>query len=251
MHRPSKLIVDLIIPARNEQSNITEVLKQLPASLLRNIIVVDNGSTDDTAKLARSSGAIVIHEAKPGYGGACLAGLKRIEQNAQSHLAPLPDAVAFIDADLSDDCTTLQAMIDHVINEQADMVIAGRVRLAKPGALTITQRFGNALACSLIYIATGRRYHDLGPMRIIRWRSLEMLDMKDRSWGWTVEMQYKAAAAKMTCIEIDSPYHQRQGGVSKISGSIIGSFKAGVKIIYTIIKLRLTYKARSQCSQQK
>ncbi|MDX1682587.1 MAG: glycosyltransferase family 2 protein [Phycisphaeraceae bacterium] len=222
------LTTDLIIPARNEAPNIEVLLAQLPHDRLRHVVVVDNGSTDGTADLARSAGATVVHEPRPGYGGACLAGLAWIADQTP------PDAVAFIDADLADDPAQLPRLLTLLTDDDADMVIGCRPQRAEPGALTPVQRFGNQLSCTLIRLATGRRFTDLGPLRAVRYDRLQELNMADRTWGWTVEMQFKAAARGMTVAEIDVPYRCRREGESKISGTISGSVRAGVKILTTI-----------------
>lgn len=232
MNVSNAVTVDLIIPARNEEANIGALLAALPREILRHVIVADNGSTDQTAKLARDNGAVVVHEPQRGYGAACLAGLEWIAAQKKP-----PDAVAFLDADLADDPAQLPALIAPIATGEADLVIGSRRRLAQPGALTSTQRFGNALACWLIRLITGHRYSDLGPMRVIRWSSLRILAMSDRTWGWTVEMQFKAATRGLRAVEIDVPYRCRNAGQSKISGSWVGSIRAGWKIIATIATL--------------
>ena len=224
--------VDLIIPAYNEQDNIAALLAALPRDVLRHVVVVDNGSVDRTAELARLGGAMVLNEPRRGYGMACLVGLAWIRARPS-----LPDVVAFIDADLSDDPALLPILCEPIMAGRADLVIGSRPNLADPGALGLAQRFGNAIACGLIRLLTGRRYRDLGPMRVIRWSSLERIRMRDTTWGWTVEMQYKVAVLGLRSLEVDVPYRQRQAGVSKISGSVVGSVKAGRKIITTIVKL--------------
>lgn len=232
MNDPNSTKVDLVIPARNEELNIGALLAALPRATLRHVIVADNGSTDRTAKLAQDHGAVVVHEPQRGYGAACLAGLGWI-----AALDDPPDVVAFIDADLADDPALLPTLCAPITNNKADLVIGSRRRLAQPGALTSSQRFGNALACRLIRLVTGQRYSDLGPMRAIRWSRLQTLAMSDRTWGWTVEIQFKAATQGLRFAEIDVPYRPRNAGQSKISGSWIGSVRAGWKIITTIAKL--------------
>jgi glycosyltransferase involved in cell wall biosynthesis len=231
--------IDVITPAFNERDNIPALLAAMPWASLRQVIVVDNGSTDATVELARAGGAIVVHEPRRGYGFACLAGITRVRE------AP-PDIIAFIDADLADDPAGLPALCAPIAAGETDMVIGSRRQLAEPGSLTTTQRFGNWLACALIRWFTGHRYHDLGPMRALRWDALERLDMQDTTWGWTVEMQYKAAAMHMRTLDIHVPYRPRHAGTSKISGNLIGSAKAGWKILYTIAALRLGRQAHAE-----
>lgn len=230
--------IDLIVPARNEETNIVALMQALPGEVpggfFRHVIVADNGSTDRTAALAKEHGAIVVHEAQPGYGAACLAGLKWIEALGEGRY---PGAVAFLDADLADDPGELPRLCEAVAGGRADMVIGTRVNRAQPGALDPHQRFGNWLACKLIGLATGRRYKDLGPMRVVSWPCMQRLAMRDRTWGWTVEMQFKAARLGMRVRELDVPYRKRRSGTSKISGSLIGSARAGTKIIATIFSL--------------
>lgn len=206
------------------------LLAALPWPELRRVVIVDNGSTDRTAELARDSAAVVVSEPRRGYGAACLRGLRHLADDP-------PEVVAFVDGDLCDDPQLLPAVFAPIIAGEAELVIASRVKLALPGALTLPQRVGNALSCRLITLLTGERYSDLGPMRAIRWSSLDRLDMRDTTWGWTVEMQFKAAAMGMTIREIDVPYRPRRAGHSKISGSLIGSVRAGSKILTTLARL--------------
>ncbi len=234
---PAAGIVDLVIPARNEASNIPALLAALPRESLRHVVIADNGSTDDTAALARAGGAVVVSEPQPGYGAACLAALAWIAQQPTP-----PGVVAFLDADLADDPAQLPAVCAPLLADEADLVIGCRPRFAQPGALTPVQRFGNALSCTLIRWLTGVRFHDLGPLRAMRYARLVELAMADRTWGWTVEMQYKAAAGRLRCVELDVPYRRRRAGKSKISGNLLGSWRAGWKILATLAHLRLTYR---------
>lgn len=235
--------IDLIIPAYNEQQSIATLLAAVPRQAFRHIIVVDNCSTDNTAQIARQAGVTVAYEPKRGYGSACLAGLRWI---AEHEPKALPTAAAFVDADLSDDPQKLPMLIEQIAAGQADLVIGSRTKLAEPGALEPHQRFGNALACWLIRLATGRQYRDLGPMRVIRWTSLQTLAMQDRTWGWTVEMQFKAARRGLRVLEIDVPYRCRFAGKSKISGSMVGSARAGWRILYTVASLWLSERRHSR-----
>jgi len=234
MNPPTPPKIDLIVPALNEETNIVPMMQALPTGFFRHVIVADNGSTDRTAELAKAHSAVVVFEAQPGYGAACQAGLAWIRGLGE---AQAPDVVAFLDADLADDPAELPRLCEPIVTGQADMTIGTRVNLAQAGALDPHQRFGNWLACWLIGLATGKRYKDLGPMRVLSWETVEKLDMQDMTWGWTVEMQFKAARQKLRIVELDVPYRKRHSGKSKISGSLIGSAKAGTKIISTIFGL--------------
>lgn len=229
-------IVDLVIPAYNEQDNIPALMQAIGPLVeqqsLRYVVVADNHSTDNTAQLAEQNGAIVVFEPARGYGSACLAGLAWIAQREHQ-----PDMVAFLDADLSDDPGQIPRLCKPIAEDAADLVIGCRVKLAEPGALNLPQKVGNYIACWFISWLIGQRYTDLGPMRVIRYDALLGLAMQDRTWGWTVEMQYKAASSKLRIEEIDVPYRCRHAGKSKISGSVIGSMRAAYKITSTIFKL--------------
>ncbi len=225
-------IVDLIIPARNEQENIAALIAALPIDRLRHVVLVNNGSTDDTAQRAREGGLTVVDEPRRGYGAACLAGLAWIASRSKE-----PDIIAFVDADLADDPGRVPQLCEPITRCQMDLVIGARRALAEPGSLTVVQHLGNALACGLIRLITGRRYTDLGPMRAIRWSSLQALGMTDQTWGWTVEMQFKAAMGRLRVLEINTPYRRRHAGCSKISGTVVGSIHAGWKILATIAVL--------------
>lgn len=229
---------DLIIPAFNEVENIDALFDELDplreAGVIHSIILADNGSTDGTADAAKKRGAVVVCEPRRGYGMACLKALEWIEQqDSQS------DIIAFLDADLSDDASALPDLLAPIESGDADITIGSRVRKSHPGALNFVQRFGNRLACSLIALFTGRRYSDLGPFRAVTREALKRLNMADRTWGWTVEMQMKAAMLDIPVIEVDVPYRRRRHGRSKISGTVRGVITAGSKIIITIFALRL------------
>ncbi len=226
--------VDVIVPARDEAANMAALIAAVEAlraewPALRHVVLADNGSTDGTASRARGGGLVVVTEPRRGYGAACLAGLGWIEAQGDP-----PDAVAFLDADLADDPSELPRLCEPVLAGEADLAIGCRTARAEAGALDAHQRFGNALACALLRLTTGRAYRDLGPMRAVRWASLCRLHMRDPTWGWTVEMQFKAARLGMRVVERDVPYRRRRAGRSKISGSLVGSARAGVKIIATI-----------------
>lgn len=230
---------DLIIPALNEATNISDLfdaIQSLPDGLVHHVVLADNGSTDGTPQAAQARGAIVVHEPKRGYGAACLKALEWIEQQEA------PEVVAFLDADLSDDPAVLPALLQPIARNEADIVIGSRVKLAEPGALNAAQRWGGRLACTMIAILARKRYTDLGPFRAVRWTAFQRLAMADRTWGWTVELQMKAALMDIPTIEIDVPYRRRAAGRSKISGTLRGLVAAGTKIIITIITIRLQHQ---------
>jgi glycosyltransferase involved in cell wall biosynthesis len=225
-------IVDVIIPAYNEGQSIGMVIKAIPGGLVRDIIVCNNNSTDDTAMRANEAGAIVVDQHLRGYGNACLAGMKFIHDKPVSGH---PDIVVFMDGDYSDYPEEI-SLILHPILDGKDMVIGSRVLgKSEKGAMTIPQQFGNWLATHLIRILFGYRFTDLGPFRAIRWQKLLELDMQDKTYGWTVEMQVKAVKLKFNCVEVPVSYRKRIG-TSKVSGTIKGTILAGYKILWTIFK---------------
>jgi glycosyltransferase involved in cell wall biosynthesis len=223
----------VIIPAYNEENSIAKVLTEIPPGLVSEVIVVNNNSNDATEVNARDAGATVLREKRPGYGYACLKGIAYIKQ-----LYPKPDIVVFIDADYSDHPEEMPLLVQPLINEKVDMVIGSRALGKKEkGSMTVQQVFGNWLATGLLKIIYGFRYTDLGPFRAIRYDKLLEINMQDTTYGWTVEMQLKAAKLKMKIIEVPVSYRKRIG-FSKISGTVKGTVLAGYKIITTIFKYR-------------
>lgn len=228
------MIIDVITPALNEEKAIASVIRDIPKGLIRHFIVCDNGSFDRTAEIARSMGALVIHEPERGYGAACLKGIAYLKDMP---IDKQPDIVVFIDADYSDFPEEIPELVRPILEGKADLVIGSRVLgNADRGSLTFVQRFGNALATLLIRLIYGYQFTDLGPFRAIRFKTLLELGMKDRNFGWTVEMQIRAAKLKISATEIPVNYKNRIGK-SKVSGTVKGSILAGYKIIYTIFKL--------------
>jgi len=227
----SKPIVDVIIPAFNEENSVGNVVKDIPKELVREIIVVNNNSTDDTAVNATNAGATVLTEPNMGYGNACLKGMKHLANNEIK-----PDIIVFLDADYSDYPEEMVDVIAPILNQNIDMVIGSRAlgNLEK-GAMTPQQIFGNWLATFLLKLFYGVKYTDLGPFRAIKYSSLVALGMKDKTYGWTVEMQVKAAKQKMQTCEVPVNYRVRIGH-SKVSGTVKGTIGAGYKIITTIFK---------------
>jgi glycosyltransferase involved in cell wall biosynthesis len=231
VHHP---LIDVIIPARNEERSIALVIADIPQSLVRSVFVADNNSADDTAKTAQSAGAIVVSAPNAGYGNACLAAISFLKEHS---IEDQPDIVVFLDGDYSDFPQEMHLLTDPILLDKADLVIGSRVLGTRSkGALTPHQIFGNWLATRLIRLIYGYRFTDLGPFRAISWKKLLELDMKDQNYGWTVEMQVKAAKLQFRCVEVPVSYRKRIGK-SKVSGTIKGSVLAGYKILLTIFKL--------------
>ncbi len=217
--------VSVIIPVLNEEGAIANVINDIPKSLVQEIIVVDNGCTDRTAEIARKHGAKVVCEQQRGYGSACLAGIAAVQT---------ADIVVFLDGDYSDDPTEMPSLVQPIQEGLAEFVIGTRIPTEK-GALLPQAQFGNKLATFLMRIFFGVRYTDLGPFRAIRYEQLQALDMQDKNFGWTIEMQLKAAKIGMNVREVPVSYRRRIG-TSKISGTFLGSLKAGVKILATLFR---------------
>jgi glycosyltransferase involved in cell wall biosynthesis len=227
----SKPIIDVIIPAFNEENSVGKVVHDIPKGLIREVIVVNNNSTDKTARNAQAAGALVLEEKKKGYGNACLKGMDHIAQKEIK-----PDLVVFLDADYSDYPEEMIAVIAPILDQQMDMVIGSRAlgKLEK-GSMTPQQVFGNWLATFLLKLFYRVNYTDLGPFRAIKYSSLIALGMKDKTYGWTVEMQVKAAKQQLKTCEVPVSYRVRIG-FSKVSGTVKGTIGAGYKIITTIFK---------------
>lgn len=224
-------IIKVIIPAFNEENGVGEVIREIPKLLVAEIIVVNNGSTDNTEKIAMASGATVLRELVPGYGRACLKGIEYIQQSL-----PHPDIVIFLDADHSDYPEEIPLLIQPIIDNDVDLVIGSRALGAKEnGSMTPQQIFGNWLATRLLKLIYHVKFTDLGPLRAIKFKKLVELNMQDKTYGWTVEMQLKAAKMGFSCVEVPVRYRKRIG-FSKISGTIKGTVMAGYKILYTIFK---------------
>lgn len=226
---PQSIIV--IIPAFNEQNAIAKVIRDIPQEWVREIVVVNNNSNDDTVRNAREAGATVLEEDRQGYGFACLRGIDYVSQ-----LSELPDVIVFMDADYSDHPEELPRVVQPILDDSADLVIGSRALGERErGSMTLPQRFGNWLATRLLRGLYGATFTDLGPFRAIRYEALQQLDMQDQTYGWTVEMQLKAARQGLRCTEVPVSYRQRIG-ISKVSGTVKGTVMAGYKIIWTIMK---------------
>lgn len=223
-------VIKVIIPAFNEENSIAKVIYDIP-KIVDEIIVIDNNSTDETANNAKIAGATVLKEVKRGYGFACLKGLEYISNQTKK-----PTIVVFLDGDYSDYPEQLTQIIQPIIEENIDFVIGARVKdLRELGAMTPQQIFGNWLATSLMRVFFGSKFTDLGPFRAIKYEKLIALNMTDKTYGWTVEMQLKVLKKKMSYLEIPVKYRNRIG-TSKVSGTVKGSIFAGVKILSWIFK---------------
>jgi glycosyltransferase involved in cell wall biosynthesis len=229
-HSGSTPIVDVIIPAYNEEKSLPKVLRDIP-KIVRNIVVANNNSTDRTGEFAEAEGAKVVFEPQKGYGKACLTAMDWIKQQEVQ-----PDIVVFLDGDYSDYPEELMLLIQPIIANESDMVIGSRaLGEREAGSMTLPQIFGNWLATNMMRYIQGAKFSDLGPFRAIRWADLLKLNMVDENFGWTIEMQIKAHKAGLRYIEIPVTYRKRIG-VSKVSGTVKGVFGAGYKIIFTIFK---------------
>jgi len=223
------VLVDVVIPALDEEEALPHVLAAIPSGLVRRVVVADNGSRDRTASRAREAGAEVVSEPRRGYGAACLKALAHLR-------ADPPDVVVFLDGDHSDHPEELPSLLAPISAGHADFVVGSRaLGVSERGSLTPQQRVGNAIACVALRLVYGARYTDLGPFRAIRWDALEELGMVDRDYGWTVEMQIKAARRRVPHAEVPVSYRRRIG-VSKVSGTLRGTLGASRKILWVLAR---------------
>jgi glycosyltransferase involved in cell wall biosynthesis len=240
VHSPTILV---IIPAFNEARAIAQVIGDIPDDLVDEVVVVNNASTDETEDNARAAGATVVTEERQGYGHACLRGIEYAK-------AKQPDVVVFLDGDYSDHPEEMTRLVEPIANDTADFVVGSRIRgETEPGALLPQAQVGNRLACSLMQQIWDADYTDLGPFRAIRFRDLMALDMQDKTFGWTIEMQIKAAEAGLRIAEVPVSYRRRVG-VSKITGTIQGTIKASAKILWTIGRMAWTRRHRAPRLQE-
>lgn len=222
----------VIIPAFNEARSIGRVIGDIPSDLVDEVVVVNNASTDETERNARAAGATVVTEPKRGYGNACLRGIAYAKSRQ-------PNIVVFLDGDYSDHPEEMTRLVAPIQRDEADFVVGSRIRgNAEPGAMLPQAQIGNRLACFLMRWIWGADYTDLGPFRAIRFDDLLALNMQDRTFGWTIEMQIKAVEAGLRIREVPVSYRRRVG-VSKITGTISGTIKASVKILWTIARMAL------------
>ncbi len=225
MYKEKKISV--IIPALNEEKAISHVINDLPRDIVDKIIVVDNGSSDNTSSMAEKAGAVVVREELKGYGAACQRGILISEPS---------DIIVILDADHSDYPDRISKLLDPIVDHGFDMVLGSRTMgNAEKGSLTLPQVFGNRLATFLISLVTGYKYTDMGPLRAIRTEKLKALDMTDKNFGWNVEMQIKAVKQRLKILEVPVDYRNRIGK-SKISGTLSGVIKAGAKILYSVFR---------------
>lgn len=221
----------VIIPALNEERSIAQVIADIPRDLVTEIVVVNNGSTDSTASVASDFGATVIDEARRGYGWACLAGMDYIKNSSY-----IPDIIVFLDGDYSDYPKEIKELVSPITEGGYDLVIGSRtIGEREKGALLPQALVGNYVATRLVKLLYRVDFTDLGPFRAIRYDKLLSLDMRDKTFGWTVEMQVKAAKKGLRCTEVPVSYRKRIG-TSKVTGTIMGSVMAGVKIIWVIFR---------------
>ncbi|ARN78706.1 UDP-glucose--dolichyl-phosphate glucosyltransferase [Nonlabens spongiae] len=223
-------IIRVVIPAFNEEDSIQHVIKDIP-DVVEEIVVCSNNSTDATVKNARQAGATVVEEPRPGYGYACLKALDYIERSRFQ-----TDIIVFLDGDYSDYPEHLPELVQPILENDIDLVIGARVsRFRESGSMTTPQIFGNWLATTLMKFMFGSKFSDLGPFRAIKYEKLLELNMEDKTYGWTVEMQLKALKKDFSYTEIPVRYRNRIG-VSKVSGTLKGAIFAGVKILTWIFK---------------
>jgi glycosyltransferase involved in cell wall biosynthesis len=227
--------ITAIIPALNEEKSIALVLNGLPG-FIDNVVVCDNGSTDNTAAVARQQGAAVVFEKERGYGAACLRAVAALDSYGTSAIISKPDILLFIDGDYSDYPEQAETLIRPLIENDFDLVMGSRILTLKSHrALFPAAVLGNWLSTKLIYWIWNAKFTDIGPFRAIKFDSFKTLDMKDRNFGWTLEMQVKAVKRGLKCLEVPVSYRKRIGS-SKISGTISGSLRAGTKFIWIICK---------------
>lgn len=226
----SQAIIDVIIPAFNEEKSIPKVIHDIP-KFVRHVVVANNNSTDQTAAVAEKAGAVVVFEGQKGYGKACLTAMDWLKSQEIQ-----PDIVVFLDGDYSDYPQEMTDLVQPILEGRADMVIGSRaLGERESGSMTVPQVFGNWLATTMMKYIQGAKFSDLGPFRAIEWPKLLSLNMVDQNYGWTIEMQIKAHKAGLKYLEVPVNYRKRIG-VSKVSGTVKGVFGAGYKIILTIFK---------------
>lgn len=229
MNSHDQLCVAVFMPALNEEDALPPILSTIP-DWVSIVIVADNGSTDRTAEVAEEGGAHVVHEAERGYGAACLAGIRYL-----ASLERQPDIIAFMDADGSDDPADLGRLVRPIVDDDADMVLGVRRGVeGDVGTILPHARLGNWIVLGLVSLLFGQSFSDLPPFRAVRFSSLLDLEMDDRNWGWTLQMQIRAERVSLRVAEIEVAHRRRTEGRSKISGSLVMSVRVGAKMFYTL-----------------
>lgn len=222
--------ISVVIPALNEEDVIAATVAAVPREQVLEIIVVDNGSTDSTAERARQAGARVVVEPKRGYGRACRAGVHNVSQECE--------VIVLMDADLSDDPSELPQLVRPIVEDGYDFVLGSRLLGEREaGSLTFAQIAGSRLASLMLRFIYGARYTDMGPFRAIRKRALDSLEMREETYGWSIEMQTKAASRGLRVKEVPVSWRHRAAGKSKVAGTLVGSVRAGFRIVWTILRV--------------
>lgn len=228
------MTVALLMPALNEEEALPSIFETVP-DMVDRVVVADNGSTDRTAEVARAGGAEVVHEARRGYGAACLAGIRHLEQSG-----PPPEVLVFMDADGSDDPADVGRLVEPIASGRAELVLGVRRGVGGDvGTILPHARLGNRVVLGLTRVLFGRSFRDLPPFRAIGFDALRRLDMDDRDWGWTLQMQIRAVRAGLRIVEVDVAHRRRREGESKISGSLTMSLRVGAKMFWTLARERL------------
>lgn len=231
--KPTDTKIVVVIPAYNEERSIGKVVQEIPRDWVDTIIVVSNNSTDETEQVAQAAGALVLREQRKGYGWACLKGIAQAKELQA-------DVIVFMDGDYSDYPQQLPQVVAPIFEQEMDMVIGSRaLGNREKGSMTVPQLFGNWLATRLMRLFYGVRYTDLGPFRAITTSALERLQMRDKTYGWTIEMQIKAAKQQLKTTEVSVDYKNRIGQ-SKVSGTVKGTIMAGYKILFAVLKYKFT-----------
>ena len=226
--------VAVLMPALNEEAALPGILERMP-DLVDTVVVADNGSTDSTVTVARAHGAHVVHEPERGYGAACLAGIRYLSQ-----MTTPPDVLVFIDADGSDDPSDIERVAAPILAGEADLVLGVRRGVGGDmGTILPHARFGNRLVLGITRVLFGESFQDLPPFRAVHFGELLRLEMDDRNWGWTLQMQIRAALRGLRVVEVDVVHRRRSAGVSKISGSLSMSLRVGAKMFYTLARERM------------
>ena len=223
--------VSVVIPALNEAETIAEVIRSIPGKIVSEIIVVDNGSRDETSERARQAGARVITEARRGYGRACQAGVRAVSPDCQ--------IIVFLDGDGSDHPELIEKLVQPIIDGTHDFVISSRLRGREPGSMRFSQVFAGHMISFILRSLYGAPYTDMGPFRAIRRSVLEQLGMREMTYGWPLEMQMRAVRAGLRILEVPVGYRKRAAGKSKVSGTVSGTIRATWRILFTLARLAL------------